>query len=337
MGLEIDANNLIPCNSTMAALVQSALGLENQELSLEQAYSAGYCQYSSNATLAAEAKDVWIVASSYGYQPSGGFAIFAILAFVASFVWHVYQLWRSRRWSYIAVLLGGALLIYGWAERYLAANDIQAGYVEQLAVLTIAPTFFSAVIYSLFSMIAASQNPSLLPLMSPKKYMWSFISVDFVTLVIQAAGGAIAAITDDLAKQLHHAQDTFNLGCNIMLAGIVLQLVATLVFLAAFFTFYARLRNATYDVLSLRTGSGKVFWGIVVMAVLIIIRGCYRTAELAEGLFGPIATHQISLIICDAIPMILVTWLLNSVLTRSTAALQLHPPPLYHQASGGGG
>ncbi|GAA5978991.1 hypothetical protein JCM11641_000117 [Rhodosporidiobolus odoratus] len=303
MGIEIDKNHLIACNSTMAALVESALGLENQQLSEGQVFSAAYCQFAANSTVAAEAKHVYIVASSYGYVPSSGFALFAIVAFSISLIWHIYQLIRSKRWAYIAVLCGGALQIFGWVERYLAADDVQVGYVEQLATLTIAPTFFSAAIYSLFSFLAASQGPTLLPYMSPRKYMWSFISIDFVTLVIQAAGGAIAAITDDM--------DTFNLGCHIMLAGIILQLVTTFVFLLAFGVYYHHLRKLQTDALSLRTGSGRIFWGILLMAVLIIIRGLYRTAELAEGLFGPIATKQAALICCDAIPMILVIFLLN--------------------------
>ncbi|GAA6039685.1 hypothetical protein JCM8097_001348 [Rhodosporidiobolus ruineniae] len=297
---------LVPCNSTLAALVQSAVGLDNQQLSFEQIFAAGDCYFTSeNTTLVKEAREVWITGSSYGYIPSRGFALFAMVAFGLSLLIHVYQLWRSRRWAYIAVLLGGALQIFGWSLRFSAGviEQITSGYVEQLATLTIAPTFFSAALYSLFSALAASENPSLLPAMRPRSYMITFIVVDFVTLVIQAAGGAIAAITNDM--------DTFNLGCHIMLAGIILQLVTTLVFMTIFTIYYHRLRQAKHDVLSLRNGSGRIFYGIIAVAVLIIIRGCYRTAELSEGLFGDIATHEASLLACDCIPMILVVFLLN--------------------------
>ncbi|GAA5837644.1 hypothetical protein JCM11251_002032 [Rhodosporidiobolus azoricus] len=303
--MSIDLNDLIPCNATMVALVESAVGLPHSDIGYEQTFSAGYCQYSSNATLAAEAKDVWVEASAYGYIPSKGFAAFALAAFAIAVVLHIYQLIRSRRWFYIATLLGAALQIFGWTERFLAADDVQVGYVEQLATLTIAPTFFSATIYALFSMLTASQDPTLLPFMSPKKYMWCFIVVDFVTLVIQAAGGAIAAITDD--------QSTFEMGCNIMLAGIILQLITTLIFLTAFSIYYHRLRAARGNgIFSLKAGTGRIFWGIVLMAAFIIVRGCYRTAELSEGLFGDIATHEAGLIACDAIPMIFVIFLLSA-------------------------
>ncbi|BGP40278.1 phospholipid-translocating ATPase rsb1 [Rhodotorula kratochvilovae] len=301
------SSTAIACNSTLTALVQSAAHKATNEINLEQAFAAANCQYSStNVTLAFEAKRVWEKVNSYGYAPSTGWAIFAIAVFAVSFLFHLYQLVRSRRWSYSVVLFGAALQVFGWVERCLAASDITLGYVEQLAVLTIAPTFFSAAIYSLFSMTAAVQDPSLLPLMKPRGYFITFAVIDFSTLIIQAAGGAMAAITDDT--------ETFNTGCNIMLAGIILQLITTLAFLSIFVLYFLRL-NRTHPrrhVLRLKTRTGAVFWGTLVMAGLIIIRGCYRTAELAEGLWGEISQTQIALILADCVPMMLVILLLNA-------------------------
>ncbi|GAA6021190.1 hypothetical protein JCM10207_008349 [Rhodosporidiobolus poonsookiae] len=304
MGFHFDPSNLIPCNSTMAALVDSAVGLDNQQITFEQLYSAGYCQYvEGNATLADEAKEVWITGNSYGYVPSSGFALLAIIMFALSAALHLYQLVRARRWSYIVVICGAALQIFGWVERYLAAKNLTVGYVEQLAVLTIAPTFFSAAMYTLFSILAAAEGPDLLPFMKPRGYMWTFIVIDFCTLVIQAAGGAIAATTDD--------NGVFKTGCNVMLAGIILQFITTLAFLSVFIVFFHRLRQERAGVFSLRTGTGVVFTGTVLMALFIIIRGCYRIAELSEGLFTGIASNQIALIACDCFPMLIVIYLLN--------------------------
>ncbi|GAA6039677.1 hypothetical protein JCM8097_001343 [Rhodosporidiobolus ruineniae] len=298
---------LVPCNSTLEALVQSAVGLDNRDLSFEQIFAAGDCYFTSeNTTLVKEAREVWITGSSYGYIPSSGFAIFALVAFGLSTAVHLYQLYRSRRWTYIAAILGAVLQMAGWGMRYSGSSieNILNGYVGQLAVLTIAPTFFSAVIYALFSTLAASEDPSLLFGMGPKGYMITFIVIDFTTLVIQAAGGGLAATTD--------IRSTFDAGCNVMLAGIILQLITTLVFMTAFGIYYHRLRQTKGDALSLREGSGRIFWGTVVMAVFIVLRGCYRTAELSEGLFGAIAKDEGALIGCDAIPMIFVAFLLNA-------------------------
>lgn len=138
-----DKDNLLPCNSTLVDLVQSAIGLG-------QAVAAGCCQYSSNSTLVSEAKDVWIEASAYGCPsllpilqsatgrlthliiacidvPSGGFAIFALVAFAISTVIHVYQLWRSRCWTYLAVLAASALQLFGWNQRYYGSQELQLG------------------------------------------------------------------------------------------------------------------------------------------------------------------------------------------------------------------
>ncbi|GAA6021175.1 hypothetical protein JCM10207_008344 [Rhodosporidiobolus poonsookiae] len=304
-GTYYDPDNLIPCNATMAALVDSAVGLTNRYLTTAQYTAAAYCRLTSdNATLAAEAEGVWITGSSYGYVPSSGFALFAAVMFGLSAALHLYQLIRARRWSYIVVLLGAALQIFGWVERYYASSDVSVGFVEQLAVLTIAPTFFSAAMYTLFSILAAAEGPDLLPFMKPRGYMWTFIVIDFCTLVIQAAGGAIAAITDDSV--------VFKQGSNVMLSGIVLQFVTTLVFASVFAVFFRRLHVQHGSVVfSLRMGTGIVFAGTVAMIVFIVIRAGYRIAELSEDLFSGVAHNQAALIACDCIPMLFVIYLLN--------------------------
>ena len=95
-----------------------------------------------------------------------------------------------------------------------------------------------------------------------------------------------------------------------MTVGTSLQLATSLFFVALFLTYFRRLVNGTNYSLSLRERTDRIFWGIVTMEFFIIVRyvevpsvsrrrttlnhssshgthrGCYRTAELSEGLFG---------------------------------------------------
>ncbi|GAA5937494.1 hypothetical protein JCM3775_001245 [Rhodotorula graminis] len=300
------AKDAVPCNATLVALVESAVGLTVQQISFEQCVAAVNCQYTStNSTLKSEARHVWEVANAFGYTPSAIFAIVAILIFAVSSSFHLYQTIKSRRWWCLAVVLGGALQVFGWVERYMASQNLRVGYVIQLAVLTIAPTFFSAAIYALFGMTAAVQDASLLPRWTPRAYFKTFTIVDFVTLLVQAAGGALAATVD--------GNTPFEIGCNIMLAGIILQLVTTVVFLVVFGLYFRRLALVHPDrhVLRLKSRTGLVFWGTLVMAALILVRGGFRTAELAEGLYSGLSRTQTAIILLDAVPMMTVILLLN--------------------------
>ncbi|BGP55963.1 hypothetical protein JCM8202v2_003570 [Rhodotorula sphaerocarpa] len=242
----------------------------------------------------------------FGYYPSLGFAIFALVVFGISGLAHLYQMIRSRRWAFFSVICAVGLEMTGWVFRAQASGDIMYGYVLQLAMLTVGPTFFAGGVYALFYMFASTQDRHLMPLLGPKAFSWTIFWVEIVTIAIQAAGGGIAASVAGRSNYL--------LGTHIMTAGTSLQLATSLAFTTVFAIFFVRYRSSiAAESLSLRNNVGRIFWGIAVMELLIIVRGSYRIAELAGGLYGSIATNQAALIVCDAIPMLIVSILLNLV------------------------
>ncbi|GAA5825697.1 hypothetical protein JCM10212_003095 [Sporobolomyces blumeae] len=263
------------------------------------------CRYSSNDIVAKTAHDLWPTLNSYGYYPSAGFAIAAMIIFGLSGALHLYQLGRSRRWAYVSVLCAGGLEVYGWYLRYGSSKDVMYGYVVQLAVLTIAPTFYAGGIYALFYAFAEQGDHSLLPLLRPRAFSWTIFGIEIVTLCVQAAGGALAATTQKT--------NIFDLGTHIMTAGTALQLATSVLFTVLFLVYFRRLGRTRANCFSLRTSVGLIFWGTLAMEFFIIVRGCYRTVELSEGLFGKLGTTQIALLLGDAVPMFFVTILLNIV------------------------
>ncbi|GAA5847789.1 hypothetical protein JCM3766R1_003202 [Sporobolomyces carnicolor] len=303
-----DAARAFGCNSTLERGLEAAMQVPvntGQGYSSLEYVSVWACRFSSNSTIAREAHQLWPTLNSYGYYPSATFAIIAMAIFGLSGAIHLYQMIRSRRWAYFAVICAAGLEIYGWYLRYGSASDVMYGYVVQLAVLTIAPTFLAGGIYALFYAFAAGQDPKFLPLMRPKGFSWTFFGVEIVTLCIQAAGGALAATGNK--------ESLFKVGTKIMTVGTSLQLATSLFFVALFLVYFRRLVNGTNYSLSLRERTGRIFWGIVAMEFFIIVRGCYRTAELSEGLFGKLGRTEIALLLGDAVPMFFVTVILNIV------------------------
>jgi hypothetical protein len=108
---------------------------------------------------------------------------------------------------------------------------------SQIIVITIAPIFFTACIYLCLSKIIPLYDPATqYAHFKPRTYTIIFISLDFLCLVLQAVGGALADTAATNAEEWD--------GVHIMIAGLSLQVASLLVFsvLCAYFAW--RLRRA---------------------------------------------------------------------------------------------
>jgi hypothetical protein len=135
---------------------------------------------------------------------------------------------------------------------------------------------------------------------------------DFISLVLQGAGGGLAATAVD-----HSASET---GRAIMVAGVVFQVVSLLVFMGLWFEFIFHLRRTNENAKDVRfaelRGTKKFTWfqyALGAAVVLIFIRSVYRVAELQQGFVGPIANDQVSFMILEG-PMVILAVLAMTVL-----------------------
>jgi len=122
------------------------------------------------------------------------------------------------------MLVGTALECGGYAGRILMnANPwSSAGFKLQIVCLVLAPSFMSASIDLTLKHVVIVFGPQLSRL-KPALYTWLFIGLDFFSILLQAIGGALAASGEKNVKLL-------NTGNNVILAGIVMQVVQLLLF-----------------------------------------------------------------------------------------------------------
>ena len=107
---------------------------------------------------------------------------------------------------------------------------------------------------------------------SPRLFYWIFIPCDFLSLILQAVGGAISSSTDG------DAQD----GVNIALAGLAFQVATLTVFIILTVDYYFRSR--TFWSSHALPKQFKVFVAALALATLLILaRCCYRVYELNQG------------------------------------------------------
>lgn len=135
---------------------------------------------------------------------------------------------------------------------------------------------------------------------------------DFLSLVLQAAGGGIA---DTAAAD---QQDLKQTGINIMIAGLVLQAVSLSVFLAVGLDFFIRVRRQGMDNSSPERNAVrsrfvfKAFLAALLLAtVAILARSIFRAAELWEGFSGKLWNSETDFLILDGAMVALAVILLS--------------------------
>lgn len=137
-------------------------------------------------------------------------------------------------------------------------------------------------------------------------YTWAFISADIFSLVLQGSGGGIAATANPGSSLL-------NVGTDLMLTGIVLQVITLLIFGGLAADFALRLsRDGTPFTIEAATlknqRSFRLFLGGLALAFLAVFTRCvYRIAEMAGGWSNAIMQNESDFIALDGVMVVLAT------------------------------
>jgi hypothetical protein len=166
-----------------------------------------------------------------------------------------------------------------------------------VVLLTIAPAFFSAAIYLTLkkAVIVFGQRFSRL---RPAWYAYIFVTCDIISIILQGAGGAISAIAND--------KTLLDQGVDIMIAGLVSQVVTLMVFFVLVVDFLWRCYRSHTELNpgSLTLAKSYRFQlfsaGVAVAFLCIFVRCCYRVAELSRGWGNSIMRKEAEFIIMDS-------------------------------------
>ncbi|KAF9049278.1 hypothetical protein BDZ89DRAFT_1057637 [Hymenopellis radicata] len=157
--------------------------------------------------LADASADVGEKSSNGGYVPSRGICYFFVVLFTISTLAHLGQgLYTRMWWTIPTIFLAGTLEILGWSGRlWLSFSpSLDTPYMIQIVCTIIGPTPLVAANFIILGTIIGILGP-MYSRLGPRNYSRVFLSCDIVSLVVQGAGGGIAAT-------------------KIMLGGIIFQL-----------------------------------------------------------------------------------------------------------------
>ncbi|KAL4885092.1 RTA1 like protein-domain-containing protein [Aspergillus karnatakaensis] len=243
----------------------------------------------------------------YGYRPSLAAGIVFLVLFGLTMIGQTVQMIWKRTWWCAVFAIGSLTEVIGWAGRTWSAEcpyNSQA-FLMQITTLIIAPTFYTAGVYILLGRFIQilGRDSSVL---SPRVYLWIFVTCDIVSLVIQAIGGGMASVEADKENG-----DTAP-GTNIMVAGIVFQMASITVFVLCAADFVRRtLRRRLLQ--SMMGSIVPLLAAMIFSVICIYIRSIYRTIELLEGWDGYLITTERFFYALDGAMMVLAVGIFNFV------------------------
>ncbi|KAL5634202.1 hypothetical protein ACGC1H_006130 [Rhizoctonia solani] len=253
----------------------------------------------------------------FNYVPTEWVCVTFLALFGITTAGHLLQALLSRtKYMIPTLVLCGVGELLGWAGRYWGHVSPHNGdpFIMQTTSTIIAPSFMIAAMFLILPNIVNELGAEY-SRMPARLYSMIFISADVIALVIQAAGGAMASIAD--------TPDGAEWGGQIMLGGIVIQLVAVLLCTILDIRFVLRFalnrpaRLKTMD--ERRKHAGRIVaprgivWmlvGLAVATVFIIIRSIYRIVELTNG-WGTIISTEKWFNWFDGAPIVVVMFTFN--------------------------
>lgn len=242
----------------------------------------------------------------YKYTPNFGANLAALIIFSIVLVLQVGQSGYFRQyWFGIPFCMGLALELIGYVGRVKSHSDpLQSGpFMAQIIAVTMAPSLLMAGIYSLPAKYARIYGQKASP-MPPMWYSYLFISLDLFAISLQGAGGGMAASASDNGTSTQP-------GTNVMIAGLVVQVVSMFVFFMfcghfAYRVHCTRLGNSEthpdpilddgFDPEFQHIRNRKYFiphaYAIGITGLFVFIRSVFRVIELGQGWNNNLMIHE---------------------------------------------
>ncbi|CAF1345356.1 unnamed protein product [Adineta steineri] len=152
----------------------------------------------------------------FRYDPSiAGASIFLAMFSIVTIV-HIYQMFRYKTYYYIAIVICGIAEVVGYATRLVSrANPFNKDiYSTQYALIVLAPIFLVASLYVMLGrIIRFVGHRSLIP---AKRIALIFITGDVITFLVQIFGAIVLLNKNN--------PNSVNLGKNILLVGLIIQI-----------------------------------------------------------------------------------------------------------------
>ncbi|KAK9476634.1 RTA1 like protein-domain-containing protein [Lipomyces japonicus] len=277
----------------------------------------------------------------YGYTPVKSANLVGLILFDIAWAAHIsLGIYYRQIWFGVCMFIACGLETAGYIARFLSNSnpDNVHNFLLQIICLTLAPAFFMAGIYFLLAEIVIIWGVKN-SIAKPWAYSQLFILLDIISIILQAAGGGLAAT----ALLDNEETDT---GTHIMVAGLAFQVFSTSLFFIAGFIFWVKSHKSRQrakqfaDTLYVPTIEPDMTIGeqnyaspeyigpekfahirnskwtkfeiaaIIIAVVLVYIRSIYRVVELSMGWTGYLMAHEVFFLVLDGLMVVIAMWIM---------------------------
>lgn len=239
-----------------------------------------------------------------GLIPSHQANLAGVILFAIAWAYHtVMGLYYKQWWFLVTWFIGCGLETAGYVGRFCSSTDLTNinDFLVQIICLTLAPAFLMGGVYYLLAKLAMVYGPQFSPL-KPMHYSLIFILCDLVSIVIQAAGGGLAAVA------VQNGENT-QPGTHVMVAGMAFQVFSVVLFIGFFSHFmwqiYRNRRSAEFNPEYSALRATRAFkllpWAIAWCVICVFIRSVYRICELSEGWTGYLIVTERYFLVLDGL------------------------------------
>lgn len=225
------------------------------------------------------------------------FSLVLLIAFIQT-----YQIiYKGGKWM-LPMVLGEYIYVIGFGFRFaLHYNPDSLGiYIAEYLMIVLSPCFFVATNYVLLGRLAREIDCVHRVLLPVRRLTLIFVLSDVTTFIIQAVGASITTST---------VYSSALAGLHIFLAGLVLQLASVSLFCVVYARFLYKVR-AEEQAIWMR--DSKQHWNndwrtlaaaAAISCIGILIRSCYRVAEVAQGFHGSLTSSEEAFYLGDTLPL----------------------------------
>ncbi|KAH7230689.1 RTA1 like protein-domain-containing protein [Fusarium solani] len=219
--------------------------------------------------------------SYYRYEPSVGVNTLFVILFVLTTVLHLVQLWKTRTWYLISLVIGSLCEIIGYISRVVGAKQdvgcwTMGPLVIQSLLILIAPALMAASIYMILGRVILLTDEEKFALIKRQWLTKLFVTGDVISLFSQGAGGGLMA-----------SDGQHKLGENVTIAGPFVQLTFFGLFIIVTALYHRRLLRAP----TAKASNPMVRWQAYLITLYVI--------EFIQGNDGSIMKSEADVFIFD--------------------------------------
>ncbi|KAL6362108.1 hypothetical protein LRP88_05592 [Fusarium phalaenopsidis] len=244
----------------------------------------------------------------YKYEPSMAAAVILIITFSASSLLHAFQIIKTKTWFFIPFLVGSLFETIGFIGRAVGAEESPdytfAPYVMQQLLLLLGPTCYAASIYMILGRLIRLLDAERYSLIRSSWLTKFFLIGDLLSIALQGIGGGKVVNAE--------TEDDRSTGENIIIAGLVVQIIFFSLFMIVTSLFHFRIRkNPAARAESINTRWELFLLILYITSILILIRSLFRLVEYAMGHDSELQSKEVYIYVLDGAPMLIASTLFN--------------------------